>query len=371
MPRHPAKLAAAFSLLVALLLVLSPARSFAHALDLGYLRVAAKGTTVQTSLELDSAAVARMLAIEPASLDAGTVQVNTGRLLQLTTRAGTLATEHGTCRWLAPEVTLGERTVTLNDTAECPEESHSLVWELPFVRRPELPSTFQVLVRADVFGAEVVTTLDRTKARLEASGIASVAFADFVLLGLDHIGVTPDEWSSEAGFRLPDGIDHILFVLGLVLGGGTLMGLLGTASGFTLGHTITLVIASLGLYQPPSRLVEAGIAFSIAFVAFEAFAKKPEKSRWKLATCFGLIHGFGLANALTEMDLSGARLAEALVGYNLGVELGQAIIVVLLAPPLLLVTRKAPRASGFMVPGLAALVFCAGSYWFVRRALGV
>ena len=130
---------------------------------------------------------------------------------------------------------------------------------------------------------------------------------------------------------------------------------------------MTLVLATLNVVRLPSQLVESIIALSIAFVAAEAFFGLWKQHRWKLAVGFGLIHGFGFANALTELELSGSSLAKALVGYNTGVELGQVAIVLVLAP-LILWLRRQPRVGEIAIRGAAGVIFVAGSYWFIVRA---
>ncbi len=189
-------------------------------------------------------------------------------------------------------------------------------------------------------------------------------------MGVEHIGAAPSEWKGPTGWHLPDGIDHILFLLALILSGGSVLALVKTVTGFTVGHSITLALASLGILTFPSRLIESAIALSIAYVAAETIFVKQPKHRWRLALGFGLVHGFGFANALTELELKGAVLVKALLGYNLGVELGQIAIVLLLAPVLAVLLRKSAVRS-YAVPACAAVIMVAGTYWFVQRAFAL
>jgi hypothetical protein len=166
------------------------------------------------------------------------------------------------------------------------------------------------------------------------------------------------------GWKLPDGIDHILFLLALMLAGGSLLRILGIVTGFTLGHSITLALSALHIVRPPAALIERLIALSIALVAAEAFLGKFEGHRWKVASCFGLIHGFGFATVLNQLDLSTGDLVSALFGYNLGVELGQVTIVLVTAPLILYLQRQ--RRFHPLVRALAAVIFLAGTYWFFQ-----
>ena len=157
--------------------------------------------------------------------------------------------------------------------------------------------------------------------------------------------------------------------MALVLAGGGLLSLLGTATGFTVGHSITLALGAFDILRLPSRLVESAIALSIAVVAAEAFFQKAPKHRWKIATVFGLVHGMGFASAIAELQLSRAELLKALVGFNLGVELGQAILIAICVP-LVMAMRKVPAPKPYAVQACSVAIFLAGTYWFVERALG-
>jgi hypothetical protein len=143
-----------------------------------------------------------------------------------------------------------------------------------------------------------------------------------------------------------------------------------TVTGFTAGHSVTLALATLGIVHLPQRLVESAIALSIAFVAAEAIFIRKGRARWRIALFFGLVHGLGFASALAELHLDRSSILKALVGFNVGVELGQAVIVAIALPTLYLLQRPA-ASRRFAVPTLAFFIFSAGSYWFVRRAFGI
>jgi hypothetical protein len=195
-----------------------------------------------------------------------------------------------------------------------------------------------------------------------------LGLTDFVHTGIAHIGVAPAEWrTAGGGWKLPAGIDHILFVLALLLGGGSIRRLVGVATGFTLGHSVTLALATLGVVRPPSGLIEPLIALSIVIVAAEAMRSRPPQQRWRVATAFGLIHGFGFARALDGLDLSTLDTIKALFGYNLGVELGQ-LAIVALAAPLVLAAHGHPRGR-LVTRVLAAVILIAGVFWVVQRVL--
>jgi hypothetical protein len=147
---------------------------------------------------------------------------------------------------------------------------------------------------------------------------AAGTFVSYLGLGVEHILL---------------GFDHLLFVVALILPGGRLLSLVAIVTAFTVAHSITLALSVLGLVTLPTQIVEPVIALSIAYVAFENLTMKSVVSRrWAVSFLFGLVHGFGFAGALAEVGLPASGLAAALVGFNLGVEAGQALIIGVLLP---------------------------------------
>ena len=333
-------------------LVLSAAPAAAHPLDIGYLRLDAADSAVSITLDLEST-VAAQLAGGP--LDRMTVRTATA-LAEATYLRAPITTDRGPCRWDAPSARLAGRTASQQGRALCPAGATTLRWELPVLA--DLPSTFQLLVKARGFGGELVTIVDRANPAVDlARETHAVSFGGFVWSGIEHIGAAPGEWRDAGGWKLPDGIDHILFLCALLLGGGTLLRLLGIATGFTVGHSITLALAAFDVLRLPDWFVEPLIALTIAVAALEAIAGpagRHARHRAKIATVFGLVHGFGFASALTELELSTSDTIEALFGYNLGVELGQ-VAIVLVAAPLVLV-RYRRRGLPLVVPALGIAI---------------
>jgi hypothetical protein len=195
---------------------------------------------------------------------------------------------------------------------------------------------------------------DTRQARFAIGGEApsSPGTGSFVLLGVEHILT---------------GYDHLLFLLGLLLRGGSWLGLAKIVTAFTLAHSVTLALAVLNIVTLPDRLVEAVIALSIAFVAAENIFLSPVVSRrWVVSFCFGLVHGFGFSSALRELGLPTHGLVLSLFGFNLGVELGQGLVVALALPLLALV-----RHAGWerrMVWSSSLAILLVGVVLFVERA---
>lgn len=176
----------------------------------------------------------------------------------------------------------------------------------------------------------------------------------FFGLGVEHI------WT---------GYDHVLFLLGLLLAAPSLRAMLLIVTGFTVAHSITLSAAALGLVSLPASLVEPAIAASIAYVGIENFWRPAPKRRVVITFLLGLVHGFGFAGMLAELGLPRDALALALVAFNGGVEIGQAVIVAVTLP-ILLWMRRFPWWEARAVPAASVGVTLAGVYWFVERVAG-
>jgi hypothetical protein len=180
-----------------------------------------------------------------------------------------------------------------------------------------------------------------------------------------------------------EGYDHILFLITLLLPAVVLfrngrwephtslrdaaLDVARVVTAFTLAHSFTLSIAVLGWVTLPSRFVESAIAFTVVLGALNNLYPIVTRRRWLAAFVFGLIHGFGFASVLADLGLQGFDLGLALLGFNLGVELGQLGIVVVLIPAAYLARTTFFYRRVFMPAG-AVLVCMLASYWFVERA---
>jgi hypothetical protein len=164
------------------------------------------------------------------------------------------------------------------------------------------------------------------------------------------------------------GFDHLVFLFGLLLVGGSLRGLVATITAFTLAHSITIAMAVLGVWSASPSLIEPAIALSVAYVGVENFFVKSADRRWLITFPLGLVHGFGFAGALGGLAVPKDQLLSALVAFNVGVELGQlAVLSVVL--PLLLWARRRPWFRLYGVRGLSAVVVLLGLGWFALRVM--
>jgi len=174
---------------------------------------------------------------------------------------------------------------------------------------------------------------------------------------------------------IPEGIhhiligpDHLLFLVGLLLLGGSIRRLLLVVTAFTIAHSITLTVAALDIFTPPARIIEPAIALSIVYVGFDnLLVKEGRDVRVWIAFAFGFIHGFGFANVLREMDLPRRALGWSLFSFNFGVEIGQMLVVVVVASILAAIRSRSEKAGRQVAFAGSICVIVAGGFWFVQR----
>jgi hypothetical protein len=181
------------------------------------------------------------------------------------------------------------------------------------------------------------------------------------------------QWIRMGFSHILSGFDHLAFLAALLVcvRGPKQVALVITA--FTLSHSLTLGLAALDVFRLPGRFVELVIALSVTYVALGGFAKEPRRGLWLEAMIFGLVHGLGFASFLGEALMMEERRIGALLGFNLGVELGQLVFVLPIAFMLVIARRRSGDPSLWLVPLLprrivAGVVACAGVFWFVERA---
>ena len=217
-----------------------------------------------------------------------------------------------------------------------------------------------VLLRAQL-GNGITTTLLRPESPTTKLGTGrSAPLASYLRLGVEH---------------LLFGIDHVLFVIGLMFFLDRIGPLVKTITAFTLAHSLTLGISAIGLVRIPQAPIEAVIALSILFLATEKLRGATDtllaRRTWLIAFIFGLLHGFGFAGALNDIGLPRENLLLALLLFNLGVELGQLLVVA----AALLVARATARWFSptprivWQAPvyGIGAIA----SFWFVSRTASI
>jgi HupE/UreJ protein len=226
----------------------------------------------------------------------------------------------------------------------------------------DLDPTHRGLLRARLGGQTVTAVLgpERPRLLLEIEGRARAEqFLDYAREGVWHIWI---------------GIDHVLFLLSLLLPAVLLAtrfapafwDVLKVVTAFTVAHSITLALAALAVVSLPSRLVESAIAASVILAALNNLWPVVRRGRWLVAFAFGLVHGFGFASVLADLGLPQENLLVALVGFNLGVEAGQLVIVALFLP-LAYALRHTWVYRRMVFVGGSALIALIATLWMVER----
>ncbi|HEY7289648.1 MAG TPA: HupE/UreJ family protein [Vicinamibacterales bacterium] len=214
----------------------------------------------------------------------------------------------------------------------------------------------------NIYEGEALTQaiLDDSRVRLEYfSGSRQGTLAvvgRFLPAGITHIVLGPD---------------HLLFLFGLMLLGGTIQQLVIIATAFTLAHALTLTLCLLNLVSPPLRIVEPAIALSIVYVGADNLMVAGQSGgrdvRAWIAAAFGCIHGFGYAGVLRGMTLTSRPLSWAAIAFNVGLEIGQLAFVVI-AVWALTMLRTRSEAAGRRIAFVGSIVvIAAGAFWFVQR----
>ncbi len=263
-----------------------------------------------------------------------------------------------------------------NDFTAAPE-TVAMTYNVLFDRRPSHRG-FAVIEhnwKSGTFNNEADVSLvfapDSTQQVLQIDGSILQGFMAMIEQGAHHIWI---------------GIDHILFLLALLLPAvvrrvdgrwvpvedfkSALIYVVKVVTVFTVAHTITLSAAAMGAIRLPSSLVESIIALSIAIAAADILRNIFGKRIWWVVFVFGLFHGFGFASVLGDIGIGGEHLVKTLLGFNIGVELGQIAVVAGIFPVLYLL-RKWTLYTRFILPVGAVMLITISLYWFIERGFGV
>ncbi len=326
------------------------------------------GSTGYASIAIDGPTVRYSLTLWPAALPpdvteglrlAGADRPDSGEaLLALLREKLTITADAARCAagrgQLAP-ATPDVKSVTAIVDFTCPPHARALV--IRDDTFDTLGGDHHTLGRIEAGGQTRQFALEpaarETTVTLGGTAAGHGGMGSFLALGVHHI---------------LSGWDHLLFLLALLLRGGRLLSLLRIVTAFTAAHSITLAMAVLGVVTVPDRLVESVIAASIAYIALENLVARDAVSRrWLVSFAFGLVHGLGFASALGPLELPRESLAVTLLAFNLGVELGQAAVIVVALPVLVWLRQRAWEGS--LVRAASAALVVVGVALCVQRLL--
>lgn len=282
----------------------------------------------------------------------------------------------GPCTLKVDNLQVDEHTdgayAVLHLSGQCPQADADL--HLAYRLMFEVDALHRGLLRLSLDGLTqtAVMSPERAEQVFKAGGSSRLAqFGQYLVEGIWHIWI---------------GFDHILFLLSLLLPavliyqnrnwltvasfGQALREVLWVVTAFTAAHSITLTLAALQVLELPSRLVESTIALSVVLAAANNLKPVVAHRRWMMAFGFGLIHGFGFASVLAELGLPQGALVLSLLGFNLGVEVGQLVIVAAFLPLAYGLRHSAFYRRGVFVGG-SVLTLCLAAFWFIERAFNL
>jgi hydrogenase/urease accessory protein HupE len=320
-----------------------------------FARITLSGQTVRYSLSIPEIAN-RTIAPAPgdARTETGAHEALAGAVLQSVHLSG----DATPCAAGPPQVAAGSgvsANLTITIDFACPSTMRTLV-----IRHDTfdvLGNDLHILARIEHGGAteQFAFATEKREARVGVgtSRDAVRGVGSFFTLGIEHILT---------------GYDHLLFLLALMIGGGSAWSLVKIVTAFTLAHSVTLTAAALDVIVVPGRIVESAIALSIAYVAVENLVAtgRGTSKRWLVALVFGLVHGFGFSAVLKELGLPQEGLAWSLLLFNLGVEAGQAGVIVAAVPFLVGLRRASWRRQA--VQAMSVAVLAVAVVLFVERA---
>ena len=207
----------------------------------------------------------------------------------------------------------------------------------------------------ETIAAEYSAALKRQRIRRLSAMSWSKKMYIFIKAGFEHI--------------IPQGLDHILFVLGLFFSTLKLRSLILQVTAFTFAHSITLALAALGFVKLQLSVVEPLIFLSIVWVAVEnVLFKETSKWRYSIVFAFGLLHGLGFAALLTQYGLPKDNFISMLLAFNIGVEFGQLAVLLLAFVLIKLIMKKNWYSNEIKIP--ASLIIAAiGLFWFIERII--
>jgi hydrogenase/urease accessory protein HupE len=342
----------------AVLCLLTARLALAHPVPFSYVDVHVDKGAVRVTIVAHIFDVAHELAVEPPErlLQPDEAARAAAALTRLLSPRLSISTDGRRVQpaWSAPEILTDRQSLRFMASVSVDRPAVLGVHALLFPYDPN-HQTFLNIYEGDVLMSQAI--LDGRRQDFEyfagtPQGTAAV-IRRFLPAGVHHILVGPD---------------HLLFLIGLLLLGGSMRRLALIVSSFTVAHSITLSLAALNIVTPSPRVVEPAIALSIVYVGVDNLMVRGGRDvRAWIAFAFGFIHGFGFANVLREMDLPARALGWSLFSFNLGVEVGQLAVVAVVATLLALLHSRSEAVSRRLAFVGSIAVMAAGGFWFVQR----
>ncbi|HEX4998037.1 MAG TPA: HupE/UreJ family protein [Terriglobia bacterium] len=339
-------------------LVATPRPGVAHPVPFSYLDVHIGPAGLEMTLTAHIVDLAHELSIEPRLLldsenARNYAQMMTGLLSERLKITADGAVAPG--QWTLSEVLVDRQSVQFRGRVALPAAPGAVDVDASLFPYDPEHQTFVNFYEDGAITEQAILSRDRTSLGYVAGtrqGVITTVHR-FIPAGFHHILIGPD---------------HILFLVGLLLLGGPIRRLFTIVTAFTVAHSITLSLAALNIFAPPANIIEPAIALSIVYVGVDNLigAEGRDVRPW-IAFAFGFIHGFGFANVLAEMALPQRVLGWGLFAFNFGVELGQLLVVAIVASVFAALRARGESVSRKLVFAGSIAVAAAGAFWFVQR----
>jgi hydrogenase/urease accessory protein HupE len=343
--------------LMCALLLASPAA--AHPVPFSYLDLQLGSDAVNVSLTIHIYDLAHDLQVTPMErlLDASFLSTQDNAIRSLLTPRLNLTVDGRALmpEWMAPEVLTDRQSVRFHLRYVTGSPAGNVSVSTVMFPYDPMHQTFVNVYEADTLTSQTILDVNHASTEYFAGSRQGVfaVIRRFVPAGIHHILIGPD---------------HLLFLVGLLLLGGSIRKLAMVVTSFTIAHSVTLSLAALNIISPPARFIEPAIALSIVYVgADNLLAQNGRDVRAWIAFAFGFIHGFGFANVLREMELPKRALGWSLFSFNFGVEIGQLLVVVAVASAFAALRSRSEWARRRLVFAGSVVVIAAGAFWFIQR----
>lgn len=345
-------------LLAALLLHAAPAS--AHPTPFSYLDIRVNGDAVDVSLIAHMIDIAHDLNVDPPERLLKPDQIaiygtNITTMLAARFRLQADGVPLTAGQWSTPVPVPERQSLQMTARFTRPASIGLLRLDALMFSYDPLHQSFVNIYEGDTLAVQAI--LDASKTSVEfftgsRPGITSLT-RRFVALGMRHILGGPE---------------HLLFLAGILLLGGTPRKLALLVTAFTLGHCLTLALGAFNILNPPGRLIEPAIALTIVYVGADNLMVRDGKDlRLWIAFGFGCIHGFGFANVLRTMDLPGRATTWSIAAFGLGAELAQLLVAALAAAAFATVLRRSEGLHQRVVYAGSIAVIAGGAFWFITR----
>lgn len=385
----PTRMPAALAALLVVCSICVCRAALAHQVNLTSARIVpGSGRTVDVEVSLKGSDVDRVVGSHVFNLQTGLVDpgalASASGAVAAYVRAHTVVLGNGdeACRAGPASVAPDQDGVAVRMRWSCADVPGRLRYRSTVLLDSAPDAKQVVLIGSGAHPAQDLLDASRTELTLsEAAPSLPTVIGRYMVAGMEHIFT---------------GYDHICFLIAIILWARSLWPVVKIVTAFTIAHSITLSLAALDIVRLPSAITEPAIAATIIYVGVENFLSRDVGQRWRITFLFGLVHGFGFASALQEFGLPRGALVPALGAFNLGVEIGQIVIVSLALPVLLAVDQifaaarirlaggAAVQAVGgprlrttaiaavrptVVVYSVSALIIAFGSYWFLGRTV--